>query len=674
MKKHSLSFRQIHLDFHTSEHISGIGEQFDKKSFQTTLQNARVSSATTFACCHHGWSYHPTQVNQQHPHLKFNLLREQLDAAHQIGIKMPIYLTAGVHNVASRTHPEWREIGADGQYLGWTKKILEPGFHFMCFNTPYLDYLCAQIEEVMEMFPDGDGIFLDIIVQGQCCCNWCLASMEKAGLDPEIEADRRQHSEIVLRRYYEATTAAVAKHNSDKPIFHNSGHIYKNRPEIIKYFSHLELESLPTGGWGYDHFPLSAKFCSTLDRDFLGMTGKFHLSWGEFGGFKHPNALRYECAAMLAFGSKCSVGDQLHPNGKLDASTYRIIGEAYCEVESKEPWCEDTLNVADIAILSHESYQRSVSEVLDDEVDSGTARLLLESHYLFDVIDEHQDFLAYKALIIPDKFRIETALKEKIDQYLRANRKLIISGESGLDADKKGFLFDLGVEYSGVSPYNPDYIRPAAENAPDFVSQPFVVYESSQRIKATTGTPIGDIHDPYFNREHRHFCSHRHAPNRPDPSGFHAGVRGRNILYFAHPIFTAYHRTGAVVYKEFIKNSIDAFLGDDISFTSNLPSAARISLRFQPLKLRYILHLLYAPVIKRGSPHNSEAAGTRTNVELIEDLPPLVNIEVRVRVSEQIKRVVLQPEGRTIAFDQSDEFVTIHLAQFSCHQMVILDF
>jgi hypothetical protein len=43
------------------------------------------------------------------------------------------------------------------------------------------------------------------------------------------------------------------------------------------------------------------------------MTGKFHTTWGEFGGFKRPNALRYECAAMLAFGSKCSIGDQLHP-------------------------------------------------------------------------------------------------------------------------------------------------------------------------------------------------------------------------------------------------------------------------------------------------------------------------------------------------------------------------
>ena len=107
---------------------------------------------------------------------------------------------------------------------------------------------------------------------------------------------------------------------------------------------HLEIESLPTGGWGYDHMPLSAKYAATQKGvEYLGMTGKFHTSWGEFGGFKHPNALRYECAAMMAFGCRCSIGDQLHPNGELNIDTYKRIGLAYREVAEKEPWCVDCL-------------------------------------------------------------------------------------------------------------------------------------------------------------------------------------------------------------------------------------------------------------------------------------------------------------------------------------------
>lgn len=33
-----LPSRQVHLDFHTSEFIPGIGEKFDKKQFQETLK------------------------------------------------------------------------------------------------------------------------------------------------------------------------------------------------------------------------------------------------------------------------------------------------------------------------------------------------------------------------------------------------------------------------------------------------------------------------------------------------------------------------------------------------------------------------------------------------------------------------------------------------------------
>ena len=40
---------------------------------------------------------------------------------------------------------------------------------------------------------------------------------------------------------------------------------------FLPFFSHLELESLPTGGWGYDHFPLSAKYVAGLGLDYLGM-------------------------------------------------------------------------------------------------------------------------------------------------------------------------------------------------------------------------------------------------------------------------------------------------------------------------------------------------------------------------------------------------------------------
>jgi hypothetical protein len=667
--KPTMPFRQVHLDFHTSPHIPGIGVKFDKKCWQATLQKAAVDSITLFSKCHHGWSYHPTKVGKTHPHLGFDLLRTQYDATKDAGLGAPIYLSAGVDNLASYEHPEWREINKDGAYAGWATRVLEPGFHTMDFHSPYLDYLCEQICEVVRLFPDCDGIFLDIISQNQSCGRWSLEFMQANGLDPEKEEDRRMSSQFAIEKYYQRTTEAARSMRSDMPVFHNAGHIPRGRYEIFPYFSHLELESLPTGGWGYDHFPMSAKYACNLPLDFLGMTGKFHTTWGEFGGYKHPNALRYECAAMLAFGAKCSVGDQLHPNGLLDPSTYEIIGAAYREVREKEPWCRGAEQVFDLGILSSEAENCTHRDAPSDE---GACRVLLESHFLFGLIDRSMDFARYKALVLPDDIRIDTELKAKLDVYLAQGGRLILSSESGLWKDRAEFAFAIGAEYGGPSPFTPDYMLPAPDLRAPFVAMPEVMYERSQRIRVTTGESLGLIFDPYFNRTWEHFCSHQHAPNRDEPSGFDCGVRRGKILYFAHPVFRHYRAYGATVYREFVVRAIREFLGEELVLKTNLPSAARLSLTTQPTENRQILHLLYAPTISRGGVMNLSGGNTSggRSVEVIEDLPALQDIEVTLPASFRTARLV--PQGRDIPVERSGDRAMLRVPAFSCHQMIEL--
>ena len=73
-------FRQVHLDFHTTELIDGVGSCFSKEQFQDALKLGHVDSVTLFSKCHHGWSYHPTKANVMHPTLTFDLLGAQIEA------------------------------------------------------------------------------------------------------------------------------------------------------------------------------------------------------------------------------------------------------------------------------------------------------------------------------------------------------------------------------------------------------------------------------------------------------------------------------------------------------------------------------------------------------------------------------------------------------------------
>lgn len=668
---HKLRFRQVHLDFHTSEAIENIGSKFDKKQFQQVLKTGNINSITCFSKCHHGFSYHPTKVGKQHPNLKFNLLGAQYEAAKEIDINVPIYLSAGLDNVAAYEHPEWQEVYTNKDTI---EKKAEAGFRLMCFNSPYMDYLCEQIREACEMFPDSDGIFLDIIFQGQCYCKWCMELMKDKGLSAAVEADRQKCTQIAIERYYNETTAACRCKRQDMPVFHNSGHIERGNRKLLKYFSHLELESLPTGGWGYDHFPVSAKYCMNLPFDFMGMTGKFHTTWGEFGGYKHPNALKYECAAMLAYGAKCSVGDQMHPTGEMDISTYKMIGSAYEQVLSKEHWCDNIENIADIGLLSSSAVNAvKQAGMHDDSADTGAARILLEGHFLFDVIDAEMNFSKYKVLVLPDNILINDVLKSKLDEYLLKGGKIFLTGTSGLIADSRGFIFDIGVDYHGQSEYQPDYVLPKKELRPSFVDSPLVMYLPSQRIKAIKGDSLGEIYDPYFNRNYEHFCSHQHAPAKAEPSGFDCGVHKNNILYLAHPVFSVYRGLGAVAYKEYIINALNLLLTEP-TVRVNLPSTGRVTLTRQKEHNRYVLHLLYANTISRGGAMEL-SGGTlagKAPIEIIDELIPLYNINILFRISAQIEYVRCVPSGNELDFNQKGGFLEFTLPKLQCHQMIEL--
>ena len=85
-----LPYRQVHLDFHTSEAIAGIGKRFSKENFIRALKEGHVNSISVFSKCHHGWAYHPTKVNQMHPNLDFDLLDAQLSACEEAGVRAEV--------------------------------------------------------------------------------------------------------------------------------------------------------------------------------------------------------------------------------------------------------------------------------------------------------------------------------------------------------------------------------------------------------------------------------------------------------------------------------------------------------------------------------------------------------------------------------------------------------
>lgn len=662
-----LRFRQIHLDFHTGEKIPGVGSRFEAAQFQEMLQRGHVNSITLFAKCHHGLSYHDTEIGVRHPGMDEELLPQQMAACQAIDVVTPIYISAGLDEATLCAHPEWGRKDKSGG----TFDPLQAGFKGLCFNTPYLDYLCAQIEEVVGKFGASDGIFIDIIRVARCYCQWCMDGMSAENLDPQRDEDVRKYAQKIQQKYFSHTTAAVKKGDANRRIFHNAGHISKGAKHDYGWNSHFELESLPTGGWGYDHFPVSAKYAATTGFDFVGMTGKFHTFWGEFGGFKRAEALQYECAAMLAFGAKCSIGDQLHPSGEMNPDTYSLVGSAYAEVEQKEAWCHHAKAVSEIALVSPEAMHADYPGLHGHyaHAEEGAARMLLELHHQFDVVDFERDLSPYKLVILPDEITLQNPFLEKIQRYIEGGGKVILSGDSGLSPDKTAFALGVGLELLSRSEFAPDYIIAGEKMPAAPVRGAMVIHGGAWNVRTDgKGEVLAERADPYFNRAWNHFCSHAHTPDEK-VSEFPAVLQRDGIIYFAHHIFTRYRLYGQPLYRDLVADAINLLL-PECTVETDLPSTGRVSLMRQADEQRYVLHLLFAtPILRGGSGGENSCA-----VEVIEDIVPLHDVHCKVRVPEKVRAVCLEPSGEALEYSQHGGALEFCVSKLHCHQMVILEF
>lgn len=662
----SLPFRQIHLDFHTSPLIEGVGEDFDAEEFVKTLKEAHVNSVTVFAKCHHGMSYYPTKVGVMHPHLKRDLLGEMIRACHEKGIRVPVYISVVWDEDAARKHNSWVQVDKEGRLA--ERPPLELGnfrWRALCLASPYVDYLEKQTKEILENY-EIDGVFFDIVrqISPGCICNFCLDRMEKLNLDPESDEDLRRHSLMIEREFMERMSKLVWNIVPKISIFYNSRLRIEPSPDRgirpeIGFFSHFEIESLPSGLWGYTHFPCFACYYRTLGKQILGMTGRFHKAWADFGSLRNRSALEYECFRAIAYGAKCSIGDQLHPRGKLEVSGYTRISEVYSSVEEKEKWCDEVEPVVEIGLVcSAENMKKNIFSL--PYSDEGALRMLLESRYQFDVLDRDSGFEKYSLLILPDEVPLDKEFAGKIQSYLNRGGKLLISYRSGLDRKGEKFLLpEMGVKYIAEGKWHPYFIRLEDKVSENIPKMDYVMYEKGCKVEAIEKTEVlARVGKPYFNRTWRHFTSHCHSPFEK-LTDIPEIVKKDNIIYVAGPIFRAYKIHGALVYKRIVQNCLNLLLPKKL-IHSNLPSTAEVTLNRRG-KL-FILHILHYIPERRAE-----------ELEIVEDIIPLYNIQMRVNTDREPSGVYLVPQKEKLDLTFREGCVIFNIPKVQGHQMIIIE-
>lgn len=665
MEKGRIPFRQIHLDFHTSEQIENVCSEFDAEEFATTLEKAHVNSITLFSCCHHGMLYYDSKKYPEmvHPHLVHrDLLREQTEACHRHGIEVNLYTTIRWNKPVADEHPEWiciDETGALQDYKG--RGYFEPGFYKnLCVNTEYRDFLKDQFGEVLAGIP-AEGVWYDAAFVTECCCPTCMKMMKEKGMDPTDPKDRREFSLMTYYDMVEDLTKFAKSFNPNFRVCYNKGHVgYLDKP-VINGYSYFSFESLPGADWGYLDFPVSAKYMRNFGKECLGLTSRFHTEWGDFHAYRNKAAMEYEVFSMLANGCKCTIGDQMDYWGKLNSDMYRQIGEVYASVEEKEPWCEGAYPIAEIGVFTAEEFYATGKAGEIPGASEGAARMLMELGYQFDFIDSDSEFERYELLLLPDVIPVNERFAQKLSAYLKKGGKLISTFESGLDPEKERFLIgEMAVTYHGKAPYSPDFIVPKDHLAEELAKGEHVMYDCGTLVEAgENATFVQMATRPVFNRTYEHFCSHLHSPSGREEV-YPAVVETENTAYFIHPVFSTYQKSAPRWYKILLGNELKRLLPTPL-VRHNGPTAVTVNLLEQ--ENRRILHILYYVPERKCK-----------NLDIVEDVVPLYNLEIKMHCTREVKKVYLVPSQEEIMYRREEDNIIFTVPKVEGHQMCAIEF
>jgi hypothetical protein len=660
--------RTIHLDFHTGPGVKGVGAKFDPEAFVETFARADVDSVTVFAKCHHGHLYYDTDRPERHPGLDrdLDLLEQQITALHSRGIRAPIYLSVQCDEYAANLHPEW--IAMNGlEQVKWASDTFEAGWQILDMSSPYQDFLAEQVQEVIDRFAPLDGLFLDMCWDQPSTSVWAKKGMQEDGLDPASEADQAVFARDVAHKYMERFQAMVEPHlNPDVA----SGVWFNSRPKTAldveeKYLRHIEIEALPSGGWGYSFFPYTARFVRPLGKPTLSHTGRFHMSWGDNGGLKPAAALLYETSQIVSQGLTAGVGDLLAPSGELNPVIYDLIGSAYHHVKACEPFIEGATVAAEAALVID-------PELGDTPGPSGIGALrgLQQLRVQFDIVSPSADLDKYELVVIPETTAVTGVLAERLTARAAAGKSILISRGADYGVGDPDELYSLGIKLGGPLPYSHVFLRPS-EALGGSTGFDHAIYQRGVSIETVgDGETLCGIVNPYFERTWDHFSGHSYTPSSGELSADPAIVQVGSVIVTAVPLLKSIASDAAPAFRDLLRKCVDRLLPRPL-----VRAGGPVHLETSVMTTEHstVLHLL-SFVATRVAELSGVAKVRHLGLDLVEDPFPLVEIDVALRVDREIAAVHLQPDGLPLDHTVEDGYLKIAPTVLNGHAMVVVDY
>ncbi len=484
--------RKIHGDFHNSGFIRGIGKDFDVDEYGRALEKAGVNAIVVFGKCRHGYTYYNTRIGTRHPGLDFDLLAKQIEACHKRNIAIWAYVCVGEEELFTSTL-EQRVVDPDERSIKIKPVIGEA----------YEKYdLIPMLRELVCEY-DLDGLYIDF---------------------PETQ------------EFIDETTKLVKSLRPGMIVAFN--HQWSKPREQQAEIDINELES-----WDHKMAFYHWQYFARYLRGSVPLTAmaiRFWKVWGDFGGLTDEANLRFQVATGQANGCLITIGDHLHPFGRLDAGIYDRIGRVLRDARTIEPYVIDSESVPYVAL--HRPKQVKLSSTDED------CRALIDSAIHFTVLDPTQDLSPFKALIVPDAAEIGDDGAARLERFVTAGGRLILMGK----------LSETLARLAGVrvaATPEPAYMRIDPKILPTPPAMDIFSYSDMIPVEPLEGTKT--LAPLIWQLQHgTRYSSRRQSPPDDKVSGL-AAITLRShgkgqVIYVGAPILEVYATWGYTAMREIL--------------------------------------------------------------------------------------------------------------------------
>lgn len=643
--KRSESFAGFHFDFHATLQDSNIGKTFTYEMIDSFLRITRPDFVQVDCKGHPGISSYPTKVGTPAPSIEKDILKMWREVTDKYNVALYVHYSGIWDYEAVKQHPQWARVNADGSADKQATSLW----------SNYSDSLMIPQLKELALKYKVDGAWID----GDC---WtltpdyspaALSAFKKATGIKEIP---RKPGD---KNYFELAEFNRKKFHDYVSHYVNAVHEARNDFQITSNWSFSsfipEKVDVPVDFLSGDVAGNNSLYSSAFESRCMALQGKPWdlMSWSfatrsnfSLSATKPFAQLAQEASEVIAMGGGYQTYWTQNNDGSIKPYLVHEMEQIIKFCRERQPYCFRGEIVPQIGLLySSYAWRRIPSSGLYNgahlESLKGTLDALLDIQLPVEVLMDHQlneRLKNYPVIIFPDWQTLDPEIKQSLLQYVNDGGNLLISGASAVNV----FKDDLNLDIEGDATKDTDIIVGLGGNTQ-------IVRTKFLRASKNNGTKqIG------VTLKQNDF---RFLSDAPPATVQQYGKGKIAIIYF--DVAGIYTEQQSPVLRDLLKATINEI------FSQPMITVKGSSLVHQVISRKN--GKLYVHLINAGGQHSNP------NVLVYDEVPPINQLTVAVRLEKKPASVTLQPEHKQFSFTWKNNIAEITVPQLKIYSILEIE-